>query len=318
MIMRILKWTGIVLLAALGVTAVMFWTPDTDPAAMRAKYGSPASQYVDLGDGLTVHFRDEGPRDAPVIVLLHGSNAFLQTWDAWAKLLSPTYRVIRLDLPGHGLTGAYPARAYSKGAFVDVVDRTMVKLGINQFVLGGNSMGGGVSWVYAHKHPEKLRGLVLIDASGQPEPESQDLPIGFRIAQTPVLRDVMLYITPRSIIEQSLQQSVTNQSVVTPANVDRYWELLRYPGNRQATIDRFATPREPDVTGAPRLPIPTLILWGADDKLIPASSAAWFKSQVPDAKVIIYPAVGHLLMEEIPERSAADLSNWLATLPAPR
>ena len=226
--------------------------------------------------------------------------------------------VIRLDLPGHGLTGAYPARAYSKAAFVDVVDRAVVKLGVDRFVLGGNSMGGGVSWGYAHKHPEKLRGLLLVDASGQPEPEPQSLPIGFRIAQTPVLRDIMLYITPRSIIEQSLHQSVTNQSVVTPANVDRYWELLRYPGNRQATIDRFGTPREPAVTGAPKLPVPTLILWGADDKLIPASSAAWFKAQVPDANVIIYSGVGHLMMEEIPEKSAADVLNWLATLPPPR
>ena len=306
------------LVAVIAVAIIIFWTPDTDPQAMRAKYGSPTSQYVDLGNGLTIHLLDEGPRDAPVIVLLHGSNAFLQTWDMWAKLLTPKYRVIRLDLPGHGLTGAYPARAYSKAAFVDVVDRAITKLGIDRFVLGGNSMGGGVSWAYAHKHPEKLHGLLLVDASGQPEPEPQSLPIGFRIAQTPVLRDIMLYITPRSIIEQSLHQSVTNQSVVTPANVDRYWELLRYPGNRQATIDRFGTPREPAVTGAPRLPVPTLILWGADDKLIPASSAAWFKAQVPDAKVIIYPGVGHLMMEEIPENSAADVSNWLATLPPPR
>jgi pimeloyl-ACP methyl ester carboxylesterase len=315
---RILKWVAVAVLTTIVVAIAAFWTPDTDVAAMRAKYGTPASQYVNLGDGLTVHLRDEGPRDAPVIVLLHGSNAFLQTWDHWTRLLTPTYRVIRLDLPGHGMTGAYPARAYSKAAFVDVVDRTVKKLGINSFVLGGNSMGGGVSWTYAHKHPEKLRGLVLVDASGQPEPEPQDLPIGFRVAQTPVLRDVMLYITPRSIIEQSLHQSVTNQSVVTPANVDRYWELLRYPGNRQATIDRFGAPREPAVTGAPKLPIPTLVLWGADDKLIPVSSAAWFKQQIPDANVIIYPAVGHLMMEEIPEKSAADLSNWLATLPAPR
>jgi pimeloyl-ACP methyl ester carboxylesterase len=315
---RIFKWSALALFVAIIGAVIAFWTPDTDMAAMRAKYGTAASRYVDLGDGLRVHLRDEGPRDAPVIVLLHGSNAFLQTWDAWTRLLMPTHRVVRLDLPGHGMTGAYPARAYSKAAFVDVVDRAMIKLGINSFVLGGNSMGGGVSWAYAHRHPEKLRGLVLVDASGQPEPEPQDLPIGFRIAQTPVLRDVMLYITPRSIIEQSLHQSVTNQSVVTAANVDRYWELLRYPGNRQATIDRFGSPREPAVTGAPKLPIPTLILWGADDKLIPASSATWFKAQVPEANVIIYPAVGHLMMEEIPEKSATDLLNWLATLPATR
>ena len=315
---RFLKWTSLFAVIAVAVAIFTFWTPDTRMEDMRAKYGGPESRYVSLGNGLTVHLRDEGRRDAPVIVLLHGSNSFLQTWDDWTKRLTPTYRVIRFDFPGHGMTGAYPAHAYSTAAFADVVDRVTTKLGVTRFVLGGNSMGGGVAWVYAHKHPEKLSGLVLIDASGQPAPKPTSLPIGFRIAQTPGLRDIMLYITPRSIIEKSLHQSVSHQEAVTPASIDRYWELLRYPGNRQATIDRFATPRDPAVTGTPRLPVRTLILWGAEDKLIPVASAAWFKQQVPDAQVIIYPGVGHLMMEEIPERSATDLSNWLARLPKPR
>ena len=313
-----LKWASLLVLLIITGIVIAFWAPDTERQAMRVKYGTPASTYIDLGKGLTVHVRDEGPRDAPVIVLLHGSNAFLQTWDSWTTLLQPQYRVIRFDFPGHGLTGADPARAYSTSAFVDVTDRVVTRLGVDRFVLGGNSMGGGVAWAYAHKYPEKLRGIVLVDATGQPQPEQQSLPVGFRIAQTPLLRDIMRFITPRSMIEQGLQQSVTNQSVVTPANIDRYWELLRYPGNRQATIDRFATPDDPRVTGTPRLPVPTLILWGADDKLIPVSSAAWFKQQVPDARVITYPATGHLMMEEIPQKSATDLLNWLASLPKAR
>jgi pimeloyl-ACP methyl ester carboxylesterase len=315
---RFLKWTGSIALLTIIGLVIAFWTPDTKIQAMRAKYGGPGSQFIDLGNGLTVHLRDEGPREGPVIVLLHGSNSFLQTWDDWTKRLTPTYRVIRFDLPGHGMTGAYPARAYSTAAFAEVVDRITAKLGVDHFILGGNSMGGGVAWAYAHKHPEKLSGLVLVDASGQPEAKPKSLPIGFRIARTPGIRDIMLYITPRSIIEKSLHQSVSHQEAVTPASIDRYWELLRYPGNRQATIDRFATPRDRAVAGAPRLPVPTLIMWGAEDKLIPVASAAWFKQQVPEAKVIIYPGVGHLMMEEIPERSASDLSNWLASLPKPR
>ncbi len=315
---RFLKWTALVAVIAVAVAVFTFWTPDTRIEDMRAKYGGPESRYVDLGNGLTVHLRDEGPRDAPVIVLLHGSNSFLQTWDDWTKRLTLTYRVVRFDFPGHGMTGAYPARAYSTAAFADVVNRATTKLGVTRFFLGGNSMGGDVAWAYAHKHPEKLSGLILIDSSGQPAPKPTSLPIGFRIAQTPGVRDIMLYITPRSIIEKSLHQSVSHQEAVTPASIDRYWELLRYPGNRQATIDRFAKPRDPAVTGAPRLPVPTLIMWGAEDKLIPVTSAVWFKQQVPGAKVIIYPGVGHLMMEEIPERSAADLSNWLASQSKPR
>lgn len=315
---RAIKWLligGFVLILG---AVVAFWTPDTDATAMRAKYGGATSQFVDLGDGLRVHLLDEGPRDAPVLILLHGSNSFLQTWDAWTIALKPSYRVIRFDFPGHGLTGANAAAGYSHVAYAKIVDRVAAKLGIKRFVLIGNSMGGNVAWTYAHRHPEKLAGLVLVDASGQPEPEAQDLPIGFRIARTPVLRDVMRHITPRSMIEEGLRKSVSNAAIVTPANIDRYWELLRYPGNREATLDRFTTPRDPALSGPLKLPVRTLIMWGAEDKLIPVSSAKWFKQQIPGSNMIIYPDVGHLMMEEIPEKSSTDLAKWLASLPLRR
>lgn len=311
---RAIKWILIGGLVLIFGAIVAFWTPDTDATAMRTKYGGATSQFVDLGEGLRIHLRDEGPRDAPALILLHGSNSFLQTWDAWANDLKTSYRVVRFDFPGHGLTGANAAAGYSHVAYAKIVDRVAAKLGIRRFVIVGNSMGGNVAWTYAHQHPEKLSGLVLVDASGQPEPEAQDLPIGFRISRTPVLRDVMRHITPRSMIEEGLRKSVANADVVTTENVDRYWELLRYPGNREATLDRFTTPRDPALGGPLKLPVPTLIMWGAEDKLIPVSSASWFKRQIPDAATIIYPNVGHLMMEEIPAKSSADLSKWLASL----
>jgi pimeloyl-ACP methyl ester carboxylesterase len=81
-------------------------------------------------------------------------------------------------------------------------------------------------------------------------------------------------------------------------------------------MDRFGTPREASATGP--VPMPVLIMWGAEDKLIPVASAKWFAGQVPGAATIVYPGVGHLMMEEIPDRSAADLKAWLAKLPPPR
>jgi pimeloyl-ACP methyl ester carboxylesterase len=316
---RFLKWLGLGLVVLIIGAGVLLYTPDTDAAAMRAKYGGAPSQFVDVGGGLTVHVRDEGPRDAPVIVLLHGSNADLHTWDAWTQRLVPQYRVIRFDQIGHGLTGPSPARDYSMAGFTNTVDRVVTKLGVGRFVLAGNSMGGGIAWNYARQHPEKLAGLVLVDAGGAPEAGGKSLPIGFRIAQTPVLRDVMKVITPRSMIATSLRQSVTNQSIVTDAVIDRYWELLRYPGNRQATLDRFTTPRTASTEADVRaIKTPTLILWGEDDKLIPVASAAWFKRLLPSATVITYPGIGHIPMEEAPDRSANELKTWLATLTTTR
>lgn len=310
-------------MVALAGAGAYFWTPDTNPAAMRTKYGTPPSQFVDLGSGLTVHLRDEGPRDAPVILLLHGANASLRTWDQWTRVLSTRYRVIRFDQIGHGLTGPNPTSRYDADAFTGTVDAIMTKLGVDKFVIGGNSMGGWVSWEYARRHPDRLNGVLLVDAFGAKPKVEPKLPIGFRIAQTPVLRDAILYFTPRSLIEKSLHQSVSNQSVITPAEVDEYWELLRYPGNRQATIDRAATMRASvrmsakpsDVRG---IKVSTLILWGDEDKLIPVDAATWFNTNISGSKLIIYPKIGHLPMEETPEASARDVMNWLATLPPPR
>lgn len=311
---KFLGWALPLLIVLLGAAWLYFRTPDTDPVAMRAKYGAPPSQFVDLGGGLTVHLRDTGPRGAPVLMLVHGSNADLHTWDAWASRLDKRYRVIRFDLPGHGLTGASPTRDYSPAAFVDVVERVRAKLRVDHVVLAGNSMGGGVAWHYALSYPQHLRALALVDSVGQPDPGGDSPPLAFRIAKTPVLREIAATITPRSLIADSMPNIFHDPRLATDAMIDRYWEMLRYPGNRTATIDRFAL--KPD-SATPamlrRIKLPTLVMWGADDKLIPASSAKWLASNIPHSFLIVYPDTGHVPMEEQADQSATDLYRFIET-----
>jgi len=311
---RLLKYTFGLLLMALIALFVWGYAPDTDPAAMKAKYANQTSQFVDVGGGLTMHVRDEGKRDGPVLVLLHGSNASLQTWDPWVERLGARYRIIRLDQIGHGLTGPNPTDQYDADAFVGTLDALMVKLGVSKFALAGNSMGGFVAWEYALAHPDKLTHLVLVDAAGPPEDPNKKLPIGFRIARTPGLNKLALVITPRSLFEKSLHQSVSNQAIVTPEAIDRYWELNRYPGNREATGLRFAaySGRTRDVSKVGTIKTPTLILWGAEDKLIPVSGADWFAQRIKGSTKVVYPGIGHIPMEETPDRSAADLDAFLS------
>lgn len=311
---RLLKYTFALLLLALIALFVWGYAPDTDPAAMKAKYANQASQFVDVGGGLTMHVRDEGNRAGPVLVLLHGSNASLHTWEPWVERLKARYRIIRLDQIGHGLTGPNPTDQYDADAFVGTLDALMVKLGVSRFALAGNSMGGFVAWEYALAHPDKLTHLVLVDAAGPPEDPNKKLPIGFRIARTPGLSKLALVITPRSLFEKSLHQSVSNQAIVTPEAVDRHWELNRYPGNREATGLRFASyaGRVRDMDKVGTITTPTLILWGAEDKLIPASGADWFAQRIKGSTKIVYPGIGHIPMEEAPDRSAADLDAFLS------
>jgi len=312
--LRLIKWLVILLLAALA--ALFFWgyAPDTDAAQMESKYSNSASRFAQLEPGLRVHYRDEGKSDGPALVLIHGSNASLHTWEPWVKILGKDYRVISLDLPGHGLTGKNPAGVYDNASYVNVVDRLLTKLNVDKAVIGGNSMGGGVSWLYALEHPEKVEALLLVDASGQASAKSGKLPLGFRLMRMPVIKEAARYIAPRSIFESSVKTSMSVQSKIDDKLIDRYWELNRYPGNREATMQRFASPRIMTAGTKERLSAiqaPVLILWGAEDNLIPVTSAKWFAEALPQAKMIIYPNVGHIPMEEIPEKSGNDVKIWL-------
>lgn len=313
-------WRGLLaLLAVLVIAFLIFRTPDTDPAEMRAKYAGPPSQFVAIGDGVTVHLRDEGPKDAPAILLLHGSNADLHTWEPWVAALKGQYRVIRFDQVGHGLTGPDPQEDYSRDNYVADILEVADALGLERFILGGNSMGGKHALAFAVAHPDRLTGLVLVDGSGGPmldlDPKEKDEDsgnIGFTIARMPGVNLLAEQITPRSLIAQSLEQSVSVKSVASPAAVDRYWELLRYPGNRRATLKRFSQPYDP-LTEAEIAAVttPTLILWGEEDRLIPVEAGQWLAKTMPNNRLVIYPGIGHLPHEEAPALTLGDLGSWL-------
>ncbi len=312
----------ILLLAVIAILAVAIFAwghaSDVPLATLKAKYANAESEFVDLGGGLTVHLRDEGPKDAPAIILLHGSNASLHTWEQWAQKLKQSYRVIRFDQIGHGLTGPNPSNRYDIAAFIETVDKIAANRGISRFTLGGNSMGGSVSWAYAKAHPEKLNGLILIDSAGAPDAKPKSLPIGFRIMGIPGINQLATIITPRSVIEQSLRQSVSNQAIITPAEIDEYWELLRRPGNRDATLRRFAARAAAMAAPAPKEPklsVPALILWGNEDTLIPVGAAQWFADHLTNSKTHIFKNIGHLPMEEAAEKSEAIVESWMQNKP---
>jgi pimeloyl-ACP methyl ester carboxylesterase len=318
------------LISVAGLTAY-FWTPDTDPALMKQRYALPQSEFINPGQynkariNLTFHATDRGPLDAPVLILLHGSNASLHTWEPTIRALGARLRVITIDLPGHGLTGPMPDGDYRMETLVQALDDFIAHKVLNQaqirmglvrptdpprFFLAGSSMGGMLAWRYALKYPEKILGLTLISPSGAPQAANApkpELPLGFKLARMPGINILASHITPRALVARSLEQSVANPAI-TPALVDRYWELLRYPGNRQATLDRFATP---NALATPamlaRLEMPTLIIWGREDKLIPVANAQFFKQHIPNSRLAIYDKVGHLPMEEVPQRLARDL-----------
>jgi len=327
-----MKWVirGVLALVALLVAAfLVLRVPDTDPEMMQARWGGEPSQFVEIGDGVTVHLRDEGPQseesDAPAIILLHGSNADLHTWAPWVQGLKETHRVIRFDQVGHGLTGPDPDDDYSRANYASDVIEVANALGLDTFILGGNSMGGKHALSVAHLFPERVAGLILVDASGAPQTQVEKMMdpaelekdnggnIGFAIARMPGVNWIAQHITPRSLIEQSLEQSVSNKAIVTPTMVDRYWQMLRYPGNRAATMERFSTRFEPlSVKDIEAITTPALILWGEEDRLIPVEAGQWLDQNLPNSALLVYPGIGHLPQEEAVQSTLRDLKDWLA------
>jgi pimeloyl-ACP methyl ester carboxylesterase len=303
----------IVVLAAAGW--LLLERPDIPYATLEARYGYADSRYMDLPGGLKVHYRDLGPRDAPAIVLVHGFAASTHAWDAWAVELSRTYRVVVLDLPGHGLTRTAGAYAAGRDGFEAVVDELTRRLGLESFTLGGNSMGGGVAWAYTLDHPDRVRRLVLVDAAGWPTTGRSGAMV-FRVLANPIGRRVMRDLDIRPLITQGLRAAYVDPGLVTPALIDRYVELSRAPGHRDILLGlEGGGRREASASALSAIHVPTLVMFGQDDQLIPAADGETFRKAIPAATLILYPGVGHVPMEQIPDRSAADLEAWLAAHP---
>jgi pimeloyl-ACP methyl ester carboxylesterase len=287
--------------------------PDIPRAALEAKYATPPSQFATLPDGARVHYRDRGPRDGSVLVLVHGSDASLFTWEPWSKSLSATFRVISLDLPAHGLTGAVPNRDYSQRGMTVFLAEFADQLGLRRFALAGSSMGGGVAARFAEMYPRRLTHLILVDAVGMPVKPGDRIPIGLRIAHLRWMRPIVLHVTPRIVFVDGLHDAIVRTSMITNEMIDGYWDFHRMEGTREATYERFQTVDDSsyvhDHVGA--ISMPTLILWGDQDHLIPVEAAHKFQAAVPGSKVIIYPATGHIPMEEVADQSAADVRAFL-------
>jgi pimeloyl-ACP methyl ester carboxylesterase len=271
------------------------------------KYADGASRFASI-DGMRVHYRDEG--QGPVVLLIHGSNSSLHTWDGWVTRLLKKYRLVRLDLPGHGLTGPNPISHYDYGVMSHVVDSLMQTLGIEKFAIAGNSMGGAIALDYAGRHPEKVEKLILIDAIGYPD---EIPPLALRMWGFPVIGNILTVITPRSVYQSTLREAYGDRALVNDALVDRYYELLLRQGNRRATRDRFAEGAfSISVPILAKIHVKTLVLWGGKDRWFPVSFGERFARDIEGARLKVYPGLGHVPMEEGPEVTARDVDEFLS------
>lgn len=272
---------------------------DRPAEELEKRWAVPPSTFVQLDDGLRVHVRDRGPRDRPAVVLLHGSNSSLYTWEGWALDLARDHRVVTMDLQGHGLTGPDPRDGYSPADMAATVHEVTTKLGLEKFTLGGNSMGGRVAIVYTLAHPERVEKLILVDSVGLPREEPR--PLVLRAAGWPIIGYIFTIITPRFVIASNVRQVYGDPSKVTDALIDQYYDFLLREGNRRASRIRLSEPEDTSVAAhLGELKLPVLILWGREDRWVPLKYGERMRDAIPGAKLAVFDGLGHVPMEEDP------------------
>lgn len=282
---------------------------DIPADTLRQKYGDGA-YFVDVL-GTQVRVKEAGQGEP--LLLLHGFAASADTWDGWITRLSPHFRVIAVDVAPFGVTGPLPDRTMSPAELQNFMDALVPKLGLSQFHLGGNSLGGYVAWNYALRHPQQVKKLILVDAAGYAMPA----PLPVTLMKTPVLRDITAHFSPRFIVAQSVRDVYGHPENVTDAQIQRYHDMMRRENARPAVSD-LVSRLDFSGVGITELKVPTLILWGSRDKWIPPEHAAFFHRDISGSQLVMYEELGHIPMEEDPARTSLDAARFLlGAAPAP-
>lgn len=307
---KLLKF--LVLIIAILAAGIFFLMKDPIPLeALKEKYVNEHSSWIDI-DGLNVHYRDEG--EGQPVILVHGTGASLQTFDQWTDTLKKYYRVIRMDIPAFGLTGPNATNNYSLEAYVKFIDDFTKKLGVSDFILGGNSLGGEIAWKYAYYHPENVKALLLLNPAGSPI-QKFDMPLfsAFRLARIPVISTLFADIDPKLTVEKTVKQAYEKDELVTPEKVEMYYEMSMREGNRAAFVHRLQQVDKDPILQPEKVETPTLILWGEKDAILVLEQFDGFKG-MKNMQSIIYPGVGHTPQDEVAVESVHDAMKFIQGL----
>lgn len=306
--------------------------PDRPGSYLERQYTNEASSFLEL-DNARVHYRDEGPRSAPTLLTLHGVYSSLHTWDGWVDELGEDLRIVRMDMPGFGLTGPVHAGEHRLQTLIDTVGEFCDELGLSEFAIAGNSLGGAVAWRLAVQRPDLVDRLVLLDAGGATLLSA--LAHNYRAFGTDIFPR---YLTPRMAIRLALNDAYSDTTEVDRKLINRYQDLMLRSGNRRAVMEiaenyrdnNFDRDVDTETPSGPVLPsacdpspkvaddykisqveAPTLFQWGVDDTWLPVSFGRELAAEVTDSNFIEYEGVGHVTMEEAPEPTAADAAAFI-------
>ncbi|WP_127717661.1 alpha/beta fold hydrolase [Halobacteriovorax sp. HLS] len=282
-------------------------TPTVDYKELYSKK-EHGSKFLEI-DGQMIHYRSFG-KGRPVL-LLHGICDSLHTWRHWKDgLVQSKFQFISIDLPGYGLTGQWN-KSYTTQNYIDLINKFLQKLEIENVSIIGNSLGGYMAWNYALKYPNKVNKLVLISPAGYP----LDPPFVVHFGQDKFTRWLATTFSNQFIYKKISESVFYDASKLSQYDNDRFYHLSLIPGNAQAYMDTFNVilKLSKQVPNLKELKTPTLLLWGKEDAWIPYEQTSKWKEDVENLKHISYEKVGHVPQLEIPQRSLKDIISYLQT-----
>jgi pimeloyl-ACP methyl ester carboxylesterase len=314
MLKKLLKLLlALVVMAAIAFAVFWFTRPaDLSFDEVRASVPNSAySRFADI-DGVRVHYQEKG--SGTPLVLIHGYTSSVYSWKDVFEPLSKNFRVIAIDLKGFGFTGK-PDGDYTRRDQAMVVAHLLDYLKIEKAWLCGNSMGGEVSLNFALQNPQRVAGLILIDSAGVKVEGSSSLAPSYLLI--PVIGRVLTALALRSdkLVREGLEKSFYDRSKITDERVAAYYRPLQTRGGQLAALRaRTQADQFPVETDLGKISAPTLIIWGAEDALIPLAAGRKLNSLIKDSRLLIFEKCGHLPQEEMPERVIEEVTRFIKTV----
>ena len=256
-----------------------------------------------------LHAVEQG--EGPPLVLIHGFGGNAFTWAKIRVMLSLRNRVFALDLKGFGDSPKPDDGAYSLRDHAECVLSFIERRGLNDVAIVGHSFGGGVALLAAlelqRRAPGLLRRLVLIGSMGAP----QRIPPELRVLRTPILGELLAAASPRWLVRAALLASYYDPRRIEDAYVEAYAAPLRSRAGRRALLRTLRQTTLHDLEAllgrCRELTVPVLLLWGGQDRIVPLAAAERLQAAIPNARLIVLDACGHMPQEEFAEGTLAVL-----------
>ncbi len=259
---------------------------------------------VDIGEMKMSLYQNE-LSDRPTIIMLHGFSADKNMWPRFAKHFTKEFNVIIPDMAGHGDTGYQKEWNYGSAAQVERLIKLMDTLQIEKTHVIGNSMGGFISAHFALMYPKRILSIGLIDPAGVKSPKASDM-------------EKMLTkgINPFEIFNR---KDFDNFYAMTMAKPPWFPSFIfaaiskQYQQRREELMAMFKQFHQQNMldTLLHKIEIPTLLLWGAKDRLIHVKSVDVWKKEIKHIEIKVWPNIGHMPMLEIPKESAKIYRDFL-------